>query len=76
MKFDFKLSNIEVNDIKIGEVEVKTEFSINEMIAMRKETEIVLEKMPRYLQQLATAYKAFVELDNEIDEFEKEYSRG
>ena len=76
MKFNFKLSNIEVNDIKIGEVEVKTEFSINEMIAIRKETEIVLEKMPRYLQQLATAYKTFVELDNEIDEFEKENARG
>jgi hypothetical protein len=76
MKFNFKLSNIEVNDIKIGEVAIETEFSINEMVAIRKESEIVLEKMPRYLQQLATTYKTFVELDNEIDEFEKEYSRG
>jgi low affinity Fe/Cu permease len=76
MKFNFKLKDIQIADIKIGEVAVETEFSINEMVAIRKESEIVLEKMPRYLQQLATTYKTFAELDNKIDEFEKEYSRG
>ena len=75
MKFNFKISNIEVADVKVGDVEVSTEFSINEMIAMRKEAEIFIEKMPRYLQQLATGYKTFVELDNEIEEFEEKFNK-
>ena len=70
MKFNFKLTNIEVAEIKIGSVEVGTEFSINEMVAMRKETEVVLAKMPQYLEQLANGYKKFLELDSEIEDLE------
>ena len=67
MKFNFKLTNIEVAEIKIGSVEVGTEFSIDEMIAIRKETEVVLAKMPQYLEQLANGYKKFLELNSEIE---------
>ena len=70
MKFNFKLTNIEVAEIKIGSVEVGTEFSINEMLAVRKETEVVLAKMPQYLEQLANGYKKFLELDSEIEDLE------
>ena len=70
MKFNFKLTNIEVAEIKIGSVEVGTEFSINEMVAIRKETEVVLAKMPQYLEQLANGYKKFLELDSEIEDLE------
>ena len=70
MKFNFKLKNIEVAEIKIGSVEVGTEFSINEMVAVRKETEVVLAKMPQYLEQLANGYKKFLELDSEIEDLE------
>ena len=70
MKFNFKLTNIEVAEIKIGSVEVGTEFSINEMVAVRKETEVVLAKMPQYLEQLANGYKKFLELDSEIEDLE------
>ena len=70
MKFNFKLTNIEVAEIKIGNVEVGTEFSINEMVAVRKETEVVLAKMPQYLEQLANGYKKFLELDSEIEDLE------
>lgn len=67
MKFNFKLTNIEVAEVKIGSVEVGTEFSIEEMIAVRKETEVVLAKMPQYLEQLANGYKKFLELNSEIE---------
>jgi hypothetical protein len=67
MKFNFKFKNIEVAEIKIGSVEVGTEFSIEEMIAIRKETEVVLAKMPQYLEQLANGYKKFLELNSEIE---------
>lgn len=70
MKFNFKLTNIEVAEIKIGSIEVGTEFSINEMVAVRKETEVVLAKMPQYLEQLANGYKKFLELDSEIEDLE------
>ena len=70
MKFNFKLTNIEVAEIKIGSVEVGTEFSINEMVAVRKETEVVLAKMPQYLEQLANGYKKFLELNSEIEDLE------
>lgn len=67
MKFNFKLTNIELAEVKIGSVEVGTEFSIEEMIAVRKETEVVLAKMPQYLEQLANGYKKFLELSSEIE---------
>ena len=37
------------------------------MIAVRKETEVVLAKMPQYLEQLANGYKKFLELSSEIE---------
>lgn len=70
MKFNFKLTNIEVAEIKIGSVEVGTEFSIEEMVAIRKETEVVLAKIPQYLEQLANGYKKFLELNSEIEDLE------
>lgn len=70
MKFNFKISNVEVAEVKIGSVEVETEFSINEMIAMRREAENFVEKMPVYLEQLAEGYKKFLELDEEVETIE------
>lgn len=74
MKFGIKLSNIEVADVKIGGVEVNTEFSISEMIAMRKETEYILENMPVYLEQLAKAVLTHDDLNNQIREIDREES--
>lgn len=71
MKFNFKISNVEVAEVKIGSVEVETEFSINEMIAMRREAENFVEKMPVYLEQIAEGYKKFLEIDDEIQIIEK-----
>ncbi len=67
MKFNFKLSNIELGDIKIGEVAVETEMSINEMVAIRKESELVLTRMPQYLELLARGARKFEELDEEFE---------
>lgn len=55
MKFEIKLNNIEISDIKIGGIEIKSDFSISEMIAMRKETEYVLENITTYMHQLKNA---------------------
>lgn len=71
MKFGFKLSNIQLGEVSIGGIEVNTELSINEMVAIRKETEIVLKKMPEYLNDLAVAVRTFEEIDDEMrEEFE------
>lgn len=71
MKFGFKLSNIQLGEVSIGGIEVNTELSINEMVAIRKETEIVLKKMPEYLNDLAVAVRTFDEIDDEMrEEFE------
>lgn len=72
MKFNFKLKDIQIADVKIGEVAVETELSINEMVAIRKESEIVLAKMPIYLEQLANGAKKFEELNSEMDKFYEE----
>lgn len=72
MKIGFKLSNIEIGEVKVGGVEINTEFSINEMIAMRKESEIMLEKMPIYLEQFANAMLTIGDIEDHIENVEKE----
>jgi ubiquinone/menaquinone biosynthesis C-methylase UbiE len=72
MKLGFKLSNIELGEVKIGGVEVNTEFSISEMVAMRKEAEVMLEKMPVYLEQVAKTVLTYEDLDNQIREIDRE----
>ena len=72
MKLGFKLSNIELGEVKIGGVEVNTEFSISEMVATRKEAEVMLEKMPVYLEQVAKAVLTYEDLDNQIREIDRE----
>lgn len=71
MKLGFKLSNIELGEVKIGGVEINTEFSISEMVAIRKETEVILEKMPVYLEQIAKTVLTYEDLDNQIREIEE-----
>lgn len=72
MKFNFKLKDIQIADVKIGEVAVETEFSINEMVAIRKETEVVLAKMPEYLELIATGAKKFEELNTDLENYYEE----
>ena len=72
MKLGFKLSNVELGEVKIGGVEVNTEFSISEMVAMRKEAEVMLEKMPVYLEQAAKVFLTYEDLDNQIREVDRE----
>lgn len=72
MKFGIKLNNIEIGEVKIGGIEVNTEFSINEMIAMRKESEVMLEKMPTYLEQFANAMLIIDDIEDHIENVEKE----
>lgn len=70
MKFGIKLSDIKLGDVSIGGVEVNTELSINEMVAIRKETEVILENMPVYLDNLKVAMDKVVEIDNSMTEQE------
>lgn len=70
MKFGIKLSDIKLGDVSIGGVEVNTELSINEMVAIRKESEVILESMPTYLDQLKVAMDKVVEIDNSMTEQE------
>lgn len=68
MKFGLKLTDINIGGINIGGVEVNTELSINEMVAIRKETEVILKKMPEYLEDIANGAKKLEELDEEFEE--------
>lgn len=70
MKFGIKLSDIKLGEVSIGGVEVNTELSINEMVAIRKETEVILENMPVYLDNLKVAMDKVVEIDNSMTEQE------
>lgn len=67
MKFGLKLTGINIGGINIGGVEVNTDLSINEMVAIRKETEVVLKKMPEYLEDIAKGARKFEELDEEFE---------
>lgn len=72
MKFGIKLNNIELGDVKIGGIEINTEFSINEMVAIRKETEHILANAPKYIEQLANAVITFENIDNQMEKMAKE----
>lgn len=68
MKFGIKLSNITVGDINVGGLELNSEFSINEMVAIRKETEYVLKKLPEYLVDIANAVNTYEAIDEAMAE--------
>lgn len=68
MKFGIKLSNITVGDINVGGLELNSEFSINEMVAIRKETEYVLKKLPEYLVDIANAVNTYEAIDEAMTE--------
>lgn len=72
MKFGIKLNNIEIGEVKIGGIEVNTELSINEMIAIRKESEHVLENLPVYIQNLANGYITAGQAERHIEQLEEE----
>lgn len=77
MKFNFKMSNINVAGVQIeGEMEVSAEMTLNELIGLRKESEHILENVPTYLNQLAEGYRTFVKLDKEFstEEYVREES--
>ena len=71
MKFGLKLKNIQLGEIKVGEVEVNTDFSINEMVAIRKESEYLLANLPMYIEQLGDAFVTGLTIDKSIREFEE-----
>ena len=68
MKFGIKLSNITVGDINVGGLELNSEFSINEMVAIRKETEYVLKKLPEYLVDIANTVNTYEAIDEAMTE--------
>ena len=68
MKLGIKLSNITVGDINVGGLELNSEFSINEMVAIRKETEYVLKKLPEYLVDIANAVNTYEAIDEAMTE--------
>lgn len=72
MKFGFKLNNIQLGEVKIGAIEFNTEFSINEMIATRKEVEHILENAPTYIHQIADAAVTFNNIDNQMEDMARE----
>lgn len=75
MKFGLTLKDIQLGEVKVGEVSVNTEFSINEMVAMRKEVEHVLENAPTYIEQLGDAVATFLHVERVINDFEEEIDR-
>ena len=68
MKFGIKLSNITVGDINVGGLELNSEFSIHEMVAIRKETEYALKKLPEYLVDIANAVNTYEAIDEAMTE--------
>lgn len=58
MKFEMEIKNMGL---------IKIECTLEEAIGLRKEQEVILESMPKYLEQLGAAYKKFQEIDNDIN---------
>lgn len=67
MKFKFELNNISIEGLNIGDVKVESEFSINEMVAMRKEMEVIMANIPAYLDMLADGYRTVNAINKEIE---------
>lgn len=62
MKFGFKIKGIQFGEVNIGEIEVNTELSMAEVIGMRKESEYLLENLPKYMEQV----KEVIDLDKSM----------
>lgn len=62
MKFGFKIKGIQFGEVSIGEIEVNTELSMSEVIGMRKESEYLLENLPKYMEQV----KEVIDLDKSM----------
>ena len=72
MKTKFTLKGLEIGDIKVGDIVVESEFFVKEAWGMKdlvKSTiEDVLHNMPKYLEQVATAYEKYEELSAKLEE--------
>lgn len=72
MKTKFTLKGLEIGDIKVGDIVVESEFFVKEAWGMKnlvKSTiEDVLHNMPKYLEQVATAYEKYEELSAKFEE--------
>lgn len=68
MKFNFKLSNIEIAGINIGGIEIESEMTLVEVVGMRKEQEHVLENLTKYINQLGDGAKAFSDIEDKLTE--------
>lgn len=70
MKLRFKLGNVEIEElgIKLGGVEIETEFSLEETAGVYELQKRAIKELPEILTDLKTGANKFQELDKEFRE--------
>lgn len=72
MKTKVTLKGLEIGNIKVGDIVVESEFFVKEAWGMKNliknTTEDLLHNMPKYLEQVATAYEKYEELSQNLEE--------
>lgn len=66
MKYNFKLSNIQIGDIKVGGIEVSTELSTSEMIAQTKLVKDIIGDLPNIIEDVYKANSLFNTRDKDL----------
>lgn len=68
MKLRFKLAGIDVQGIKIDNIEVSTEYSLQEITGEYALVKQIIKELPEVMTDLKTAFVKFTEIDNEMEE--------
>lgn len=68
MKLRFKLAGIDVQGVKIENVEVSTEYSLQEITGEYALVKQIIKELPEAMTDLKTAFVKFTEIDNEMEE--------
>lgn len=64
----FKLSNIQVGEIKIGNVEVEAKYTPMEVANIYDLTKTAIKEIPAMLDDLKAGALKFIEIDKEMEE--------
>ena len=71
MKFGIKLGKVEIEGIKLENIEINTEYSIAETSGAYKLIRQIIKDAPETMSELATAFIAFEETNKQVNDYLK-----
>ena len=72
MKFGIKLGKVEIEGIKLENIEINTECSIAETSGAYKLVRQIIKDAPETMSELATAFIAFEETNKQVNDYLKD----